>query len=936
MITQGKGNQEETIQVSPQTVKKELLKFRDELFSEVTFIRSSSKRKSYALSDGYFIYSEQLDGYYHFPNHQFLNFAPETCAVFTIDSVTYKGFISYCSHEYIEVCVQNYSKPIDSLSMIVDTSKLTENLARQVESLDLNNKLLRLLVGAAQIHLERDGQPDRGFADAAEKVRNGSITMIWGPPGTGKTYTLANLALEQMLAGKKVLIISQSNISVDGAVLKIIDIAKEKGYLERIIGKVFRYGMAREPNLYSNENFCARLYAANQCPEIKAVLQKTDNIFKTELNVNITDGEIKELIVSSINILCSIKAVPTEKKNQLREMKTITENCGEENKWYKKTAQFIRAICHSILVKREEEFISKANIIATTATKATLMDKIRSISWDIIFFDEVSMAYVPQVMVAATMAKKLVLLGDFRQLAPIAQFSPKSILRSDIFTYLHANDPFGNVRNHPWMTMLNEQRRMHPNIASYISESLYNGMLVSAPGMRAKVSKATNAQPFPGKELTLVDYSELQTLCHTTSTGSRFNPLSAVIAMKLALCVIQTKGLSVGIITPYQAQAKLLSAMLKDASERIRGDKPDILCSTVHQFQGFEKDVIIFDTVESAPKRETGIIFTDGETIDDATRLVNVAITRTRGKFIVISDYSYLMLHRDSISPEMLKLLNLAKSCNHFEKDYLIDFITKNNSVNTARCFRTVKEAAEVLVSDVMCGTDDKKLTYWHSKNNRLLAHATFTFAEFTEILKKAKNIKRWSSITLCSGATPNADKLFRIVFPSFSPTNDYLIGENTFVWFGLPEVTNRYNGRMIPFVLRGRNTTYVFESLCGHDKARKEWNTYRYNKSATTSDFSDYISRQFSCSECRAGSTVKKTSGGKYIIACPKCGKCLSPYVPYQLVEEYLLNNGIACNECGAKLRVNRFGKLQCSADWDHNCGTRLEDIYSKAKSKK
>ena len=33
MITQGKGNQEETIQVSPETVKIEILRFRDELFS---------------------------------------------------------------------------------------------------------------------------------------------------------------------------------------------------------------------------------------------------------------------------------------------------------------------------------------------------------------------------------------------------------------------------------------------------------------------------------------------------------------------------------------------------------------------------------------------------------------------------------------------------------------------------------------------------------------------------------------------------------------------------------------------------------------------------------------------------------------------------------------------------------------------------------------
>ena len=936
MINQEKDIQEETIQISSDKVRQELVKYRDELYAEVRFIRSNSKRKTYSLSDGCFIYSEQLDGYYQFPNHQFLNFAPDTCAIFTIDSVTYPGFISYCSHEYIEVCIQRYSKPVDSLSMIVDTSKLTENLARQIENLDPNNKLLRMLVGASQIHLEKNGEPDKGFEDAAEKVKNGRITMIWGPPGTGKTYTLAKLALENMLAGRKVLIISQSNISVDGAVLKIIDIAKTSGYLDQITGKVFRYGMAREPNLYANENFCARLYASNQCPDIKAVLQKTDTIFKSKLNVNISDDEITKLLISSIDSLCSRKDVPTDMKDHLEGMKSITERCCDEEKWYKKVAQTIRALCHSILVKKEEAYISSARIIATTATKATLMDKIRSISWDIVFFDEVSMAYVPQVMIASTMAKKLVLLGDFRQLAPIVQFSPKSILRNDVFTYLHANDSDGNVRKHPWMTMLNEQRRMHPKIASYISDSLYDGMLVSAPGMRAKVSKATGSQPFAGKEIALADYSDLQTLCHTTSSGSRFNPLSAVIAMKLALCAVQTRGLSVGIITPYQAQAKLLSAMMKDATDRIRGYKPDILCSTVHQFQGFEKDVIIFDTVESAPKRETGIIFTDGETIDDATRLVNVAITRARGKFIVVSDYNYLMLHRDSVSAEMLKLLDLSKSCYHIKNDALFDFITKDYIVNSLRCFRTVKDAVAVLDSDVMCGSDDKKLTYWHSKNNRLLAHASFSFAEFTELLKKAKELKKWSSITLCSGPTANADKLFRIVFPSFSPANDYLIGENTFIWFGLPEVTNKYQGRIIPFVLRGRNTAYVFESLCGHDKARREWNTYRYNNSTKTSDFSAYISKQYNCNVCHSGATVKKTSGGKYIIACAKCGKCINPYVPYQLIEEYLTINRIACAQCGAKLKVSRFGRLQCSADWDHNCGIRIEEVFTKTELKK
>ena len=90
------------------------------------------------------------------------------------------------------------------------------------------------------------GNPHTGFEEAKKMVENGFITMIWGPPGTGKTYTLATLALSFMKKGKRVLIMSQSNISVDGAVLKIIDIAQKEGYKDSIVGSVFRYGMARE------------------------------------------------------------------------------------------------------------------------------------------------------------------------------------------------------------------------------------------------------------------------------------------------------------------------------------------------------------------------------------------------------------------------------------------------------------------------------------------------------------------------------------------------------------------------------------------------------------------------------------------------------------------------------------------------------------------
>ena len=60
--------------------------------------------------------------------------------------------------------------------------------------------------------------------------------------------------------------------------------------------------------------------------------------------------------------------------------------------------------------------------------------------------------------------EKLVLVGDFRQLAPIVQSEAKEVLSVDIFSYLgmvKAREPHA----HPWLVMLNEQRRMHPAIS---------------------------------------------------------------------------------------------------------------------------------------------------------------------------------------------------------------------------------------------------------------------------------------------------------------------------------------------------------------------------------------------------------------------------------------------------------------------------------------
>lgn len=81
------------------------------------------------------------------------------------------------------------------------------------------------------------------------------------------------------------------------------------------------------------------------------------------------------------------------------------------------------------------------------------------------YFNEVSMAYVPQVFMAACAAKQhFICVGGFRQLPPIAQSDHKKQLEEDIFSFLGIVDKLGTIYYHPWLIMLDVQRRMQLKI----------------------------------------------------------------------------------------------------------------------------------------------------------------------------------------------------------------------------------------------------------------------------------------------------------------------------------------------------------------------------------------------------------------------------------------------------------------------------------------
>lgn len=289
----------------------------------------------------------------------------------------------------------------------------------------------------------------------------------------------------------------------------------------------------------------------------------------------------------------------------------------------------------------ESLVIKAAEVVGTTLSKATVDQAVFEHHWDTVIVDEASMAYIPHVAYAASLAaKRIVVVGDFRQLAPIALAQDDPLvsrwLRRDIFDEAGIIEAVQRYGSHPCLTMLDVQHRMHPQIAGFASISFYGGRLKDAPGMAERVAHVVGARPFPQEPLVLLDLSGLNLGTVVDPENSRFNLISALVSVVVAASAGDLE--QIAIITPYRAQARLLRALISDLFGAKRGAaQTRCRAATVHRFQGSKAELGILDLVDASGRPGTLI-----SSSEESPRLINVAVTRAQGKLVVVCKRSYI------------------------------------------------------------------------------------------------------------------------------------------------------------------------------------------------------------------------------------------------------------------------------------------------------
>jgi superfamily I DNA and/or RNA helicase len=286
------------------------------------------------------------------------------------------------------------------------------------------------------------------------------------------------------------------------------------------------------------------------------------------------------------------------------------------------------------LLNKEREVVAGAGLVLSTLTNAYFSPLMQAQRFDAVIVEEASMAVLPALFYAACLGeRKTVIVGDPCQLPSIVQSDEEYVRRvmgRNIFEVAVA-DPLSS----PLVAMLDVQYRMHPVIGGLVSDLFYFGRLRHGGDMATREGIAA-LDPHAGAPLVVVDTVARTTCQQGTSGQSRFNIKTAELSVDLAVRAAGSGAESVAIITPYVDQARAIRALLKnygEASARIE-------CSTVHRFQGQERDVVILDTVDAEPMKP-GVLLSERGPRSSAQNLINVAVSRARGKLMIVADVGY-------------------------------------------------------------------------------------------------------------------------------------------------------------------------------------------------------------------------------------------------------------------------------------------------------
>jgi predicted DNA helicase len=440
------------------------------------------------------------------------------------------------------------------------------------------------------------------------------VSLIHGPPGTGKTKVIKEIILQCLKKGEKILVTAFSNAGCDN-ITQMVNIIRFHYIKSSETKEINPYKDFSEDQFLRIGNLNR---IKNNAKEVSLEEKENKSYFKICLN------KISHTLYSPED-----KYLVSERKNELE----------------------------AKLNSYREILIHKSQVIFTTCVSAGSFSLKKYLQnkktyFDLVIIDEASQALEAACWIPMLLGKKVIFVGDFKQIGPIVNSNHKEFSYT-LFEKLY------EMYGYKISSMLKIQYRMNKKIMQFPSDYFYGGELEAD----YNVENRTLSKVYKNKS---IDHLKIfhEPLIFVNTEGyslesriskTKFNTGEAKIVKWFVDYLIYhgVEKSEIGVITPYAGQVYHIKTFLK----------LNIEVSTVDAFQGSEKEVIILSFVRSNSYSEIGFLA-------DLKR-INVALTRPKSMLIVICDSGTL-------------------NCNSFLKQ-MVSYYSSNSMVLDPKYLESIK-----------------------------------------------------------------------------------------------------------------------------------------------------------------------------------------------------------------------------------------------------
>lgn len=454
---------------------------------------------------------------------------------------------------------KNLTKHQSSLSYIESVVSLNDARSKYLKKLNTSQKLAFIK--------SVDGSP---------------VTLIKGPPGTGKTHVID--AITQYITKElkeKVVISSQTHVAIDNVLDKLME-----NYDLVIPNRI-----TNRRNKYSNQ-------------EIDKTLFKT---WGSKLNSHLMESTSKRLAQKIIEDLSNFNGL-----GEIQYSKNMKENF---------------------------------QVIGATTTTSVISGKkglelLKDYKWLII--DEVSKSPITEVLRYLPYVEKIILVGDDYQLSPLLEFSKEDVKHlpsydEDMFEKLETiyeqsvfSKTIEKAEKSGRLILLDENyRSLKPVLDAY--NIFYDGTLKNMREIVNPKIVQFNKKAILSNDKHVYFVEVLGgTEQDDTKSHSRFNvqeaQATALVLEDILNTLIEPQTVTASAIFPYAAQISYFTKNYKDLINKAKKMLKSFELDTVDAFQGRETDIVLVNTV---------VTRLDKLSFLRDFRRINVSMSRARDKLIV-------------------------------------------------------------------------------------------------------------------------------------------------------------------------------------------------------------------------------------------------------------------------------------------------------------